>query len=414
MFLSYLQSMQTNSQNAQNPGLWVNGNRMPMLDPNRSLPNQLFPAVNARENEAAAKASFVNKANRIGAEGISPEFGQEHPQDPYAIKQAGINQMTQNTQAYGSGKNMRWVDPAGVMHRGSEGVDGRAVQSHLDRSPIKRSEISLSGAGKELSPIQVGDDKMAPQPPQGYHPHGSGGDYRGGVYSIIDNPNASYGTDDPITRAIRATRSNNAYQDATSSPSALDPEDSSVQWHKMDRAGIDTTKRDGPNWRSDNWRINARGVGSQHDQMTRDNSNPEKKNKNLQEMSQQYFPSSLQETSNKRRAAYIRRVSGQASNEANAAMERRSDRQKKKTESGRGVRLAFKGEDGQGIPAELLGGRMVKDAIAQDLGVPDEFVYPDKKITADPLLALNMFNAMNSKDLNQGRIYMPLRSPPVF
>ena len=30
MFLSFLNSMQTNSQNAQNPGLWVNGNRMPM------------------------------------------------------------------------------------------------------------------------------------------------------------------------------------------------------------------------------------------------------------------------------------------------------------------------------------------------------------------------------------------------
>lgn len=32
MFLSYLQSMQTNSQNAQNPGLWVNGRRMPVQE----------------------------------------------------------------------------------------------------------------------------------------------------------------------------------------------------------------------------------------------------------------------------------------------------------------------------------------------------------------------------------------------
>ena len=32
MFLSHLQSMQTNSQNAQNPGLWVNGNRMPVQE----------------------------------------------------------------------------------------------------------------------------------------------------------------------------------------------------------------------------------------------------------------------------------------------------------------------------------------------------------------------------------------------
>ena len=32
MFLSFLKSMQTNSQNSQNPGLWVNGNRMPMQE----------------------------------------------------------------------------------------------------------------------------------------------------------------------------------------------------------------------------------------------------------------------------------------------------------------------------------------------------------------------------------------------
>lgn len=32
MFLSHLQSMQTKSQNAQNPGLWVNGNRMPVQE----------------------------------------------------------------------------------------------------------------------------------------------------------------------------------------------------------------------------------------------------------------------------------------------------------------------------------------------------------------------------------------------
>ena len=32
MFLTHLQSMQTKSQDAQNPGLWVNGNRMPMQE----------------------------------------------------------------------------------------------------------------------------------------------------------------------------------------------------------------------------------------------------------------------------------------------------------------------------------------------------------------------------------------------
>ena len=59
MFLSFLNSMQTNSQNAQNPGLWVNGNRMPVQENASSVPaaqalawniKNPFPRINALDN----------------------------------------------------------------------------------------------------------------------------------------------------------------------------------------------------------------------------------------------------------------------------------------------------------------------------------------------------------------------------
>jgi len=216
--------MQTKSQNAQNPGLWVNGNRMPMHEQqtqvapswmnggvkyssDRSFANQTFPAINASENEAAAKKSFVDKANKIGAEGISPYFGSgKYP--------AGYDQETQNTQAYGSGENLRWVDPAGAMHRGEGQVNDRpgtkpeergGLQTYLDNSPIMRAEIEGPRLGTPTY------DKGRIYPVSGYNPHGSRGfeSLGDGAYSIIDNPNASYGTDDPITRSIRATASKN-------------------------------------------------------------------------------------------------------------------------------------------------------------------------------------------------------------
>ena len=52
MFLSFLKSMQTNSQNAQNPGLWVNGNRMPMQE---GTFNMLPPKGPERDKVVAAE-----------------------------------------------------------------------------------------------------------------------------------------------------------------------------------------------------------------------------------------------------------------------------------------------------------------------------------------------------------------------
>jgi len=54
MFLTHLQGMQTKSQNAQNPGLWVNGNRMPMHE---NTPGGGTPAGASPEEFAKARAA---------------------------------------------------------------------------------------------------------------------------------------------------------------------------------------------------------------------------------------------------------------------------------------------------------------------------------------------------------------------
>jgi len=54
MFLTHLQSMQTKSQDAQNPGLWVNGNRMPMHE---NTPGGGTPAGASPEEFAKARAA---------------------------------------------------------------------------------------------------------------------------------------------------------------------------------------------------------------------------------------------------------------------------------------------------------------------------------------------------------------------
>jgi len=346
--------MQTKSQNAQNPGLWVNGNRMPMHEMlTRDTPtlDQRFQS-SARENEAAAKASWVNKAHKIGAEGISPDLHRNFRSDEE-------KQAVQNTQAYGSGKNLRWVDPAGVMHRGGDknpiwrvdkpdsngsyknGTSTYDLETYLDNGPVTRIDLNRDYDDPRQNVISppknnknfqsyagdgIGGHPM-PNPNNrglGYSPWGasntdpSPGHYVGTEnqvkYSILDNPDAAYGTDDPIARAIRA-KNDQAYNYGSYDASNMPP-------------------------------------------------------KGLQEMS------NLQETSNKRRANYLLQVSGV--NPRTPGSPSRGMRQIVKTNSGRGARLAFQGEDGQGIPANLLGGPNMKYAIAQELGVPDEIVYPNK------------------------------------
>ena len=82
----------------------------------------------------------------------------------------------------------------------------------------------------------------------------------------------------------------------------------------------------------------------------------------------------IQETSNQRRADYLLRVAGLT--EPTPGTPPRSMRQRRKTNSGRGANIAFQGEDGQGIPANLLGGPTMKNNIAREMGVSDEVVYP--------------------------------------
>jgi len=85
----------------------------------------------------------------------------------------------------------------------------------------------------------------------------------------------------------------------------------------------------------------------------------------------------LQETSNQRRAEYLLRASGV--NQPTPGTPPRGMSKIKKTNSGRGANLAFQGEDGRGIPANLLGGPNMKNSIAKEMGVSDAVVYPKNK-----------------------------------
>ena len=76
MFRSYLKSMQTNSQNAQNPGLWVNGMRQPMHEAVKPVDPDADTEVTPDEaNMHADAAAAQTETNRLGS-----EIGQ-HPED---------------------------------------------------------------------------------------------------------------------------------------------------------------------------------------------------------------------------------------------------------------------------------------------------------------------------------------------
>ena len=478
MFLSFLKSMQTNSQNAQNPGLWVNGNRMPMQE---GTFNMLPPKGPERDKvvaaEQAAKATKAGepkneqdddmiipdsiKARNVGRgkghvvydnvddhsdagkhnlwpnRGYAPESDGEYkpstrPVRPVASPQPNATPMQENT------NRSMFLTHLQSMQTKSQGAQNPGLWVNGRRMPIKEENEA------QHQDMFAGLRGRPETDKQNFLGTNAGRIDRNLIRKDNeeqDNPRnfedePVNDMDDIITKITKSVLPDEVWRKTFKNPSSNDVStyslrtpigtinsiDNSVrgiqkQTQDDEAARLAATAKANPNL-ADRMKQDPRN----HARLIKSGDMTQQESDTLQGnnynpgglMSQQYFPSSLQETSNKRRADYIRRVSGQASNEANAAMDRRSDRQKKKTASGRGVRLAFKGEDGRGIPAKLLGGRMVKDAIAQDLGVPDEFVYPDTKITADPLLALNMFNAMNGKDLSQGRIYMPLRSPPVF
>ena len=67
MFRSFLKSMQTKSQDAQNPGLWVNGNRLPMHEqqaPTDAPYTKIIDTPEAkarREEDGRQKRELTNK-----------------------------------------------------------------------------------------------------------------------------------------------------------------------------------------------------------------------------------------------------------------------------------------------------------------------------------------------------------------
>jgi len=69
MFLTHLQGMQTKSQDAQNPGLWVNGNRMPMQEAVKPVDQNANREVTPDEADIHADAAAAGTSkNRLGSE----------------------------------------------------------------------------------------------------------------------------------------------------------------------------------------------------------------------------------------------------------------------------------------------------------------------------------------------------------
>ena len=74
MFRSYLKSMQTKSQDAQNPGLWVNGMRQPMQEAVKPVDQNTNREVTPDEADMHADAAAQTETNRLGSEiGHHPE-----------------------------------------------------------------------------------------------------------------------------------------------------------------------------------------------------------------------------------------------------------------------------------------------------------------------------------------------------
>ena len=62
MFRSFLKSMQTKSQDAQNPGLWVNGNRLPVYEQNVVKDTTIKSEAKPVETQLNEKNSWVDMA----------------------------------------------------------------------------------------------------------------------------------------------------------------------------------------------------------------------------------------------------------------------------------------------------------------------------------------------------------------
>jgi len=72
MFLTHLQSMQTKSQDAQNPGLWVNGNRMPIQE-GKGAPTGSSPEGFDRARAASFYKLRLGKNRPAGAQDLNSD-----------------------------------------------------------------------------------------------------------------------------------------------------------------------------------------------------------------------------------------------------------------------------------------------------------------------------------------------------
>ena len=318
MFLSFLKSMQTKSQDAQNPGLWVNGMRQPI-----------------QENEKRAQKIIDWNHNGVisKAENELTDFakGQIAAEDADRRGEHEAEMKAENG----------WRNSGG--YRGSDEDGGRelnAINNEIDNGVLVGGEDFSQEPFNDTRrrAAQTAEDafnnKMnPPDPREGMAPDSEDLHNPGKISSFMKKKPMQENTN----RSMFLTH----------------------------LQGMQTNSQDAQNpglW------VNG-------------------------------MRQPIQETSNQRRADYLLQVSGVK--ERTPGSPPRSMRKIVKTNSGRGANLAFQGEDGQGIPANLLGGPNMKNAIAKELGVPNGIVYPNNKYLKEkPTIDLNLDGQVSKAELD--------------
>lgn len=153
MFLSHLQSMQTKSQDAQNPGLWVNGNRMP------TNLNEMFPPGQRRDDAETnspmpgSQAETDNNKRKAAAELAAKIAANKEAQDAKKDDDDDKNDTADNDVFVGKGK----VDPRFVKKEllNAHRNDGLIGPNHHENG--RRFADNSTALGTDSSGVR-GDD----------------------------------------------------------------------------------------------------------------------------------------------------------------------------------------------------------------------------------------------------------------
>ena len=363
MFLTHLQGMQNKSQEAQNPGLWVNGNRMPIRE----------------ENAGKIDRNIIRKGNE---EQDNPRNAEDEPVLTAPDSYSGVERMMGWDES-GFPKDKPAVIPKDTMS------DLLATSKDPDyirlvNSPWGRERIGKAG---EAGPDTVRRIQQNTR------------------YEESERLAATAKANPDLTDRMKQDPRNHARLIKSGKMTQQEADTSTKQDNGYDPGGL-MSGQYMPKAMQEN---TNRSMFLTHLQGMQTNSqgaqNPGLWVNGMRQP--------IQETSNKRRADYLLRVAGLT--EPTPGTPPRSMRQRRKTNSGRGANLAFQGEDGQGIPANLLGGPTMKNNIAREMGVSDEVVYPkdhnfdgqvskaEKELT--PMLPVPFFKGLEGPNRGRGTGY---------